>query len=141
MQEKLVAQKYAVRSRLLDAQDRLLEAERNLELTTNREQELKRELSGLEAEKKSFGTGYRQKMMEELLSVTRDRDEVNEQLQKADRRHKLVTLVSPVDAVVLDMGKSVSYTHLDVYKRQECGRADCLVSPLCCEILDSGSRP
>lgn len=105
MQEKLVAQKYAIRSRLLDAQDRLLEAERSLDMATNREQELKRELLSLEAEKKSFDTGWRQKMMEELLAVTRDRDTVNEQLQKADRRHKLVTLVSPTDAVVLDIGK------------------------------------
>ena len=43
--------------------------------------------------------------MEELLSVSRERDALKEQLQKIDRRHKLVTLVAPVDAVVLDILK------------------------------------
>lgn len=105
MQEELVSQKYAVRSRLLDAQDRVLEADRNLQLAKNREHELLRELAALEAEKTSFVTGWRQKLMEELLAVSRERDSVNEQLQKADKRHKLVVLSSPSDAVVLDIAK------------------------------------
>jgi HlyD family secretion protein len=37
--------------------------------------------------------------------VSRERDSVKEQLQKADRRQKLVTLLAPVDAVVLDIAK------------------------------------
>lgn len=105
MQAKLVEQKYAVRSRLLDAQDRLLEAERNMELAQNHEQELRRELAALEAEKASFQTGWRQKMMEEVLTLSRERDSVNEQLQKADKRNRLVVLVSPSDAVVLEIAK------------------------------------
>jgi hemolysin D len=105
MQEGLVEQKYAVRSRLLDAKDRLLEAERGLQVAKNREQELRRELSGLEAEKSSFQTGWRQKALEDLLAVTRERDSVSEQLQKADKRFKLVVLTSPSDAVVLDIAK------------------------------------
>lgn len=105
MQEELVAQKYAVRSRLLEAQDRALEAERNLVFARNREQELLKELAAAEAEKASFETGWRQKLMEEVLTVSRDRDSVNEQLQKADKRYKLVVLTSPTDAVVLDIAK------------------------------------
>lgn len=105
MQSELVAQKFAVRARLLDAQDKRLEVERNLEMAVNRAQELKRELAAAEAEKRSFDTGWRQKMMEEMLSVSRERDAMNEQLQKADRRHTLVTLVSPSDAVVLEVAK------------------------------------
>lgn len=105
MQEQLVAQKYAVRSRLLDAQDRLLDAERSLELAVNKGEEMRRELAAQEAEKASFETGWRQKLMEEVLSVSRERDDVNEQLQKAGKRHKLVVLRSPSDAVVLDIAK------------------------------------
>jgi len=105
MQQDLVDQKYAPRSRLLDVQDRLLEAERNLEMAKNRQIEIGRELAGIEAEKTSFETGWRQKIMEELLSVSRERDSVNEQLQKADKRHELVELTSPIDAVVLDIAK------------------------------------
>jgi hemolysin D len=105
MQQELVEKKYAARGRLLDAQDRLLEAERNMEMAKSRQVELGRELAAFEAEKVSFETGWRQKMMEELLAVSRERDLVNEQLQKADKRHKLVVLSSPSDAVVLEIAK------------------------------------
>ena len=105
MQQELVTKKLAARGRLLDAQDRLLEAERSMEMARNRQIEIKRELAALEAEKTSFETGWRQKMMEELLAVSRERDSVNEQLQKADKRSKLVVLYSPSDAVVLEIAK------------------------------------
>jgi len=105
MQQDLVDQKYAARSRLLEVQDRLIEAERSLEMAKNREVEIGRELASLQAEKMSFETGWRQKMMEELLNASRERDAVNEQLQKADKRNRLVELTSPIDAVVLDIAK------------------------------------
>jgi len=105
MQEKLTAMQYGSRARLLEAQDKRLEVERDMLLTRSREQELKRDLAAAEAEKSAFEKGWRQKTMEDMLSTSRDRDDVKEQLQKADKRQKLVTLVSPVDAVVLDMAK------------------------------------
>ena len=105
MQRELVEKKLAVRSRLLDAQDRLLEAERGVEMAVNKQIEIRRELAALEAEKISFQTGWRQKLMEELLTVSRERDSINEQLQKAGKRNKLVVLTSPSDAVVLDIAK------------------------------------
>ena len=105
IEQNLVDQKYAVRSRLLDVQDRLIEAERSLEMSKNRQTEITRELAGMEAEKASFESGWRQKMMEELLTISRERDSVSEQLQKADKRSKLVELTSPIDAVVLDIAK------------------------------------
>ena len=105
MQQNLVAKKLSARARLLDAQARRIEAERSMEMSRNRQAEIKRELAALEAEKQSFETGWRQKMMEEMLSVSRERDGVNEQLQKAGMRYKLVVLTSPTDAVVLEIGK------------------------------------
>lgn len=105
MQQNLVAKKLSARARLLEAQERRIEAERSMDMSRNRQTEIRRELGALEAEKQSFETGWRQKMMEEMLSVSRERDSVNEQLQKADMRHKLVTLSSPTDAVVLDIAK------------------------------------
>ncbi|SDI03173.1 HlyD family type I secretion periplasmic adaptor subunit [Propionivibrio dicarboxylicus] len=105
IQERLVSQQLAIRSRLLDAQDRLFEAERGQQTSQNRAQELRKELGSAEAEKVAFETGWRQKIMEELLSISRERDSVNEQLLKADKRNELVTLSSPVDAVVLEVAK------------------------------------
>lgn len=105
MQEKLLGQGYSSRAGLLEARGKRLEVERDIQLAKNREQELKRELAAVEAEKAAFGKNWRQKTMEDLLSTSRDRDAVKEQLQKADKRHRMVTLISPFDAVVLDIAK------------------------------------
>jgi hemolysin D len=105
MQEKLVAQNFGARIRLLEAQDKRLEVERDLNMTRNREQEIRRELASTEADKSAFEKGWRLKLMEDLLGATRERDSVNQQLAKADRRNKLINMVAPVDAVVLDIAK------------------------------------
>ena len=105
MHEKLVAQQYGARLRLLEAQDKRLEVERDQLLTKNREQEIKRELGALEAEKLAFDKGWRQKAMEDMLAISRERDTVTEQLQKTDKRRQMVSLIAPSDAVVLEIAK------------------------------------
>jgi HlyD family secretion protein len=105
MQETLMAQQFGARLQLLEARDRRLNGERELEMARNREQEIRREMAALESEKMAFVKGWRQKMMEDLLSTSRDRDGINEQLQKADKRKELVSLVAPADAVVLEIAK------------------------------------
>lgn len=105
MQEKLVAQQYGARVKLLEAQEKRLEIERELLLTQNREQEIQRDLAAFQAEKTGFDKAWRQKAMEDLLAVTRERDGLNEQLAKADKRSSMVNLVAPVDGVVLDIVK------------------------------------
>ncbi len=105
MQEKLVAQKIGAPLQLMEAQIRSKEVERDLAQVANRELEMRRELAAAEAEKTAFERSWRQKAMEELLTISRERDAINEQLQKSDKRHKLVTLVAPEDSVVLDIVK------------------------------------
>ncbi len=105
MQEKGVAQKFGAALQLLEAQQRTKEVTREHELASSRERELKRELAAAEAEKLAFERGWRQKTMEDLLAITRERDALNEQLEKASKRQRLVTLTAPVDAVVLEIAK------------------------------------
>lgn len=105
MQEKMVAQKYGAPLQLLEAQQRSKEVQRDLELAQNREKELRLELSAFDAEKTAFERNWRQKAMEELLTVSRERDSILQQLQKADLRSQLVTLFAPVDGVVLEIAK------------------------------------
>ncbi|MCG2586646.1 HlyD family type I secretion periplasmic adaptor subunit [Massilia sp. TS11] len=105
MQEKLVNQNYGARLHLLEAQDKRLEVERDLQLSINKEAEIKRDLAAAQAEKTAFDKGWRQKAMEDLLNVTRERDSVAEQLAKADKRHRLVNLTSPIDGVILELSK------------------------------------
>lgn len=105
MTDDLVSKKLAVKSRLLEVRDRLMEAERGAELARNRQIEIRRELSALEAEKAAYETGWRQKMLEEMLTVSRERDAVSDQLQKANLRQSRVVLTAPADAVVLEVAK------------------------------------
>jgi len=105
MTEDLVSKKLAVKSRLLDVRDRLMEAERGAELARNRQVEIRKELSALEAEKSAYETGWRQKLLEEMLAVSRERDAISDQLQKANLRQSRVVLSAPADAVVLEVAK------------------------------------
>jgi hemolysin D len=105
MQEKLVAQKIGAPLQLMEAQIKSKEVERDLAQVSNREQEILRELAAFDAEKTAFERGWRQKAMEELLTVSRERDALTEQIQKADKRHNMVTMEAPEDAVVLDIIK------------------------------------
>jgi hemolysin D len=81
MQEKSVAQKFGSAMQLL------------------------RELAAAEAEKLAFERGWRQKTMEDLLAITRERDSLREQLEKANKRQTLVKLSAPLDGVVLEIAK------------------------------------
>jgi hemolysin D len=105
MQQRMVAQKFGSPLQLLEAQQRTKEVARELELVISREHELRSEIAAFSAEQMAFEKGWRQKIMEDLLSVTRERDSAREQLQKAELRQKLVTLVAPQDAVVLEIAK------------------------------------
>lgn len=105
MQEKLLNQQFGSRSRLLEAQEKRLEVERDMQQARNREAEIRRELAATEAERSAFVKGWRQKAYEDLLTTQRDRDAAAEQLQKAGKRSELVMLSAPVDAVVLEIAK------------------------------------
>jgi HlyD family secretion protein len=105
MQEKGVANKFGAPLQLLEAQQRTQEIRRELELAASRERELRRELAAAEAERQAFERGWRQKTMEDLLAITRERDALSEQLEKAAKRQSHVRLLSPVDGVVLEIAK------------------------------------
>src|SRR5471030_198798 len=92
MQEQLMAEQFGAKLHLLEARDHRLEVERDLINQQNKANELASSLAAARAERAAFDKGWRQKMMEDLLAATRDRDGVNEQLTTAD-------------AVVLDAGK------------------------------------
>lgn len=105
MQEKGVASKFGAPLQLLEAQQRTQEIQRELELAASREREIRRELAAAEAERQAFERGWRQKTMEDLLAITRERDALREQLEKAAKRQSHVRLLAPVDGVVLEIAK------------------------------------
>ncbi|HEX5345445.1 MAG TPA: HlyD family type I secretion periplasmic adaptor subunit [Duganella sp.] len=105
MQEQLMAEQFGAKMHLLEARDRRLEVERDMDLQRNKAIEMARELAAAESERAAFEKSWRQKSMEDLLNATRERDGINEQLTKADKRHKAVQMVAPADGVVLEIGK------------------------------------
>lgn len=105
MQERLLAQQFGAKVNLLEARNKRMEVERDFTLSQNQEPEIRRELAGLEAERRAFVNGWRQKIMEDMLSLTRDRDAIAEQMKKGSLRHDMVTLTAPVDAMVQDIAK------------------------------------
>jgi HlyD family secretion protein len=105
MQEQLMAEQFGAKMHLLEARDRRLEVERDMDLQRNKSIEMARELASSESERAAFEKSWRQKSMEDLLSASRERDSINEQLTKADMRAKKVQLVAPSDGVVLEIGK------------------------------------
>lgn len=105
MQEQLMAEQFGAKMHLLEARDRRLEVERDMDLQRNKAIEMASELASAQAERAAFDKSWRQKTMEDLLSASRDRDGINEQLAKADKRHKMVQMVAPADGVVLEIGK------------------------------------
>ncbi|OEZ99881.1 HlyD family type I secretion periplasmic adaptor subunit [Duganella sp. HH101] len=105
MQEQLMAEQFGAKMHLLEARDRRLEVERDMDLQRNKAIEMASELAAAQAERSAFDKSWRQKAMEDLLSATRDRDGINEQLAKADKRAKAIRMVAPADGVVLEIGK------------------------------------
>src|SRR5690606_15134524 len=54
MQERLLAQQFGAKVNLLEARNKRMEVERDFTLSQNQEPEIRRELAGLEAEKRAF---------------------------------------------------------------------------------------
>ncbi|CAK0767751.1 Membrane fusion protein (MFP) family protein [Gammaproteobacteria bacterium] len=105
MQERLVAQNIGARQRYLEAQEKRLEVNRDLSVIQHRESEIRKEIAVAQAEREAFTKEWYQKTMEELAQVREERDTLADQLRKATKRHTLVSLETPADAVVLDIAK------------------------------------
>ncbi len=105
MNEQLVEKQFQSRRALLESRDKRLEVERELVSLRNRANEMQRELAGAEADKSAFIKESRQKALEELVNVQREKDSLSEQLVKADRRTRFISIEAPVDSVVLEVAK------------------------------------
>lgn len=105
MQEKLVAQNISARQVYLEAQEKRLEIDHDLGLAQHREAEIRREIAAEQAKRESFIKEWDEKTMEELAQTRDERNSISEQLQKAQKRHTLVNLETPADAIVLDIAK------------------------------------
>ncbi|EPY00548.1 putative transmembrane HlyD type I secretion protein [Magnetospirillum fulvum MGU-K5] len=105
MQTSLFESQIGSKARMLSSRDQRLDVETTLSQAINRIQELRHSLTTAEAEREIMLREWQQKLNEELVSVSRDLDEIGESVEKARYRKNLAVLTAPVDGVVLEVAK------------------------------------
>jgi HlyD family secretion protein len=105
MHEKLGEGQYVPKLKILETQRERLQIEQELEQSRDSAAQLARELAKLEADRAAFEKDWRQKVMEELVVVRRDRDAIADQLRKAERKSELTIVTAPADGVVQEIAK------------------------------------
>ena len=105
MTETLFQKEFQSKRALLDAREKRLEIEKDHTNARNKLAELTRELNGLKADRAAYANEYKLKGLEELVSIRRERDALQEQLNKSDRRSVLIEMRAPMDGIVLEVAK------------------------------------
>jgi HlyD family secretion protein len=105
MHESLGQGNYVPKLKVLETQRDRLQTERDLEQLLNTSGQLAREIAKFEADREALNQDWREKVMEELVVVKRDRDAVADQLKKAERKSELAIVTAPADGVVQEIAK------------------------------------
>ncbi|MFO1098527.1 MAG: HlyD family type I secretion periplasmic adaptor subunit [Xanthobacteraceae bacterium] len=103
MRESLVAKAYDSQLRLLEAKAQLIATEREKIQAEGKNSELQHQVESTNAQRDAFKQEWREKVADELVTVRRDREAAAEELNKAFRRHDMVSLTAPEDAIVLEI--------------------------------------
>jgi hemolysin D len=106
MRRGLMQRELSSRVQYLDALSQKLALERELIQRETEAPELEQRHAALVARLEGLASEARAQAAEELQKALRERDNLLEDLRKAERRKGLVELSAPADAVVLDIGKA-----------------------------------
>lgn len=101
MRDRLRQQEVGSQLNLLIATNERLEIRGNLERARNSQTDAQHMLQSTEAKLKAFVENWRQESGTKLVTVQREANQVNEQLNKARLRGDMVTLAAPMDGIVL----------------------------------------
>ena len=99
----LVQQNLASKLKLLDAQQRLVEAKSRLDTNAGEQKRLQEQIAETLAEHDAAAEEWRRKVSEKLAQSRSQRDATAAQLTKAKRRRELSVLRAPIDATVLEV--------------------------------------
>jgi len=105
MYEKMTRSKQGSNLKFLEARERRVENETELTRLNRESKEISHELAAEKANREAFIGQWMQEIGMELSKQRMEKISVEEELRKAERVNSLVTLHSPVDAVVLDVAK------------------------------------
>lgn len=105
MRRELYDKQAGSRLHILEAEGALIEIQRDRQRVVNESEELDRQLEHAQAQYQAFLGAWEQEISERLVKVQQELTSVTEQLGKATKRMDLIRLVSPSDAIVLEMAK------------------------------------
>lgn len=103
MYQALVDKNLASRLKLLDTQQRLVEAQSRLDTNRGEQNKLGEQIAQAQAERDAFAGEWRRKLSEELAQTRSERDATAARLSKAALRRQLAVLRAPADATVLEV--------------------------------------
>ncbi len=103
MRQELVKSQTGSRLNLLDAQNLVARASRDLQNADDRAGETRFALSARQGERDAFVEQWRSDILDELSKARNEAARVDESLIKANRLHALVEMRAPADAIVLSV--------------------------------------
>ena len=103
MYEALVEKSLASKLKLLDSQQRLVEAKSRLDTNLGEQKKLDEQIAQTVAERDAFTEEWQRKLSEELAQSRSERDATAARLSKAKLRRELSVLRAPADATVLEV--------------------------------------
>jgi HlyD family secretion protein len=105
MRQDLYDKKFLSSMALIESRDKLLEVQQSYEDASNKLSQLAYQVQQTQHSFDAFTRAWRQKTLEDLLKARRERDSLQEQFNKAERKNALVYLSAPMDATVLEINK------------------------------------
>jgi HlyD family secretion protein len=105
MRKKVFEEGADSRLSLLEAESRFAATQADAESVNNNLKLRQLQVSQITSEREAFISNWRNTIASTLAESRKERDSLIEQHTKASRYHELSQLVSPVDAVVLDLGR------------------------------------
>ncbi len=103
MRKELFDRQTGSRVTWLEAQREVAIARGDADAVTSRAREIEAGFGATSAERDSFVEGWRRQVADDLIAARRERDGVQEQLNKAERMSALNELRAPVDGQVLEI--------------------------------------
>lgn len=105
MRSQMFAKEVGSRLNFLNAQSSRMQIEQAVQDAANRLTEQKHDLQSKRAERQAYVDGWRQKILEDLVTARTSAEQVGEGISKAGLLNDLVTITAPDDGVIVDIPK------------------------------------
>lgn len=105
MKQRLFREDFVSKAELLDIRGKRISAQTQQDTLNSQEKELRHSLAKAQADRQNYASQWKDKATDQLISVKRDRDQLVEQLAKANKLNSLVEMRAPRDGVILEIAQ------------------------------------